>query len=64
MSDPLGGLETKVDQIIAMCETLRAENHRLRGRVGTLEEENRALAERMTGARTRLEGLMDRLPQE
>jgi cell division protein ZapB len=64
MNDQLGGLEKKVDQIIAMCEALRAENHRLRGRVGVLEEEKQGLAERMTTARTRIEGLMDRLPQE
>jgi len=64
MNDQFGGLEKKVDQIIAMSEALRAENHRLRVRVGELEEEKQGLAERMTTARTRLVGLMDRLPQE
>ena len=64
MTSPLGHLEQKVDQVIALCDALRAENHRLRDRVGTLEGEKQALAERMTAARTRLEGLMDKLPQE
>lgn len=62
MDHPLGGLEQKVEQIIALCATLRAENHRLRDRVGELEGQNRAFAERMTAARERLENLMDKLP--
>lgn len=64
MNDALGGLEEKVTQVIALCDALRAENHQLRDRVGALEDEKRALAERMTAARTRLEGLVDRLPPE
>ncbi len=64
MNEALGGLENKVTQVVALCAELRAENHRLRDRVGALEEEKLALAERMTVARTRLEGLMDRLPPE
>jgi cell division protein ZapB len=64
MNAPLASLEQKVEQIVALCETLRAENHRLRDRVGALEGEKQALTERMVTARTRLEGLMDRLPQE
>ncbi len=64
MNEVLGGLENKVTQVVALCAELRAENHRLRDRVGALEEEKLALTERMTVARTRLEGLMDRLPPE
>lgn len=64
MNDPLGGLERKVELIIAQCAELRAENHRLRDRVGSLEEEKQQLAARMAVARERLEGLMDRLPAE
>lgn len=64
MDEQLGSLETKVEQIIALCATLRTENHRLRDRVGELEDEKQSLAERMTQARTRIEGLMDRLPAE
>jgi cell division protein ZapB len=64
MNVPLASLEQKVEQIVALCDALRAENHRLRDRVGTLEGEKQALAERMTTARARLEGLMDKLPAE
>jgi cell division protein ZapB len=64
MNDELGGLEGKVAQVVALCTSLRDENVRLRGRVSALEDEKEALAERMSEARTRLEGLMDRLPPE
>lgn len=64
MNAPLASLEQKVEQIVALCAALRAENHRLRDRVGTLESEKQMLAERMTTARARLEGLMDKLPAE
>ena len=64
MNEELGGLENKVTQVIALCDALRAENLRLRDRVDLLEKEKADLAERMVTARTRLEGLMERLPQE
>lgn len=64
MNDELGVLEDKVTQVIALCDALRAENHQLHDRVVALEDEKRTLAGRMTDARTRLEGLMDKLPPE
>lgn len=62
MNEPLGRLEAKVEQVIALCDALRVENHRLHDRIGLLEEEKETLAERMNEARLRLEGLMDKLP--
>jgi cell division protein ZapB len=64
MNEELLGLEGKVAQVIALCDSLRAENHRLHDRIGALEDEKQALAERMTAARTRIESLMDHLPPE
>ena len=63
MNDEFGGLENKVNQVIALCDALRAENHRLRDLVGALETEKTELTERMATARARLEDLMDRLPE-
>ncbi|GAB1394585.1 hypothetical protein MASR1M60_27490 [Rhodocyclaceae bacterium] len=63
MNEHLGRLESKVAQVIALCDDLRAENHRLRDRITVLEDEKLALNERMTTARSRLEGLMDKLPE-
>lgn len=64
MNNELISLENKVEQLIALCATLRKDNHRLQDRVLVLEDEKQGLADRMTEARTRLEGLMDRLPAE
>ncbi len=64
MDEQLGGLEQKVEQVIALCAELRTENHRLRDRVVSLEDEKQDLVERMSEARTRLETLLDRLPAE
>jgi cell division protein ZapB len=64
MNEELVGLESKVAQVVALCATLRAENHRLLDHVESLESEKEALAERMREARSRLEGLMDKLPTE
>lgn len=57
-------LEKKVEQFLAFCETLRVENLALRSRVITLEEERTQLTRKMDSARTRLETLMTRLPNE
>lgn len=64
MDDELGSLERKVEQVVALCAELRTENHRLRDRVVSLEDEKQDLAERMSEARSRIEALLDRLPAE
>ncbi|MCX8085440.1 MAG: cell division protein ZapB [Rhodocyclaceae bacterium] len=64
MNAELDGLERKVAQIIDLCASLRAENRRLRERVGALEDEKQALLARMNEARGRLEALLDKLPAE
>lgn len=62
MNERLGRLDAKVEQVVALCAALRSENSQLRDRISLLEEEKETLAERMTEARQRLEGLMDKLP--
>jgi cell division protein ZapB len=63
MDDSLDALDKKVDQVLAWCRSLRDENLALRNRVAGLEGENRQLLEKINAARTRLEGLMERLPE-
>jgi len=63
MNDRLDSLHGKVEQVLAMCQSLRSENLALRGRVAGLEGENKQLAEKITSARQRLEALMSRLPE-
>lgn len=64
MNTPLDSLEQKVERVVALCRELRAENGRLQEQVDALESEKQALAERMTTARQRIEGIMDKLPAE
>jgi cell division protein ZapB len=64
MNVSLDSLERKVDQIVAVCASLRGENQALRAHVAGLEAENAALARKVELARERLESLMARLPEE
>ena len=64
MSVSLDHLERKVDQIVAVCASLRSENQALRAQVTGLEAEKAALAQKIDITRERLEALMTRLPDE
>jgi cell division protein ZapB len=64
MDRDVAALENKLDQFLAHFEKVRAENRALRERMAGLEVENKALADRIQTARTRLEALMQRLPEE
>jgi cell division protein ZapB len=64
MSVSLDQLEHKVEQILAVCGSLRSENQVLRAHVAGLEAEKAALAKKIDITRERLEGLVARLPDE
>lgn len=64
MSVSLDQLERKVDQIVAVCSSLRSENQLLRAHVANLEAEKAALTKKIDATRERLEALMTRLPEE
>jgi uncharacterized protein (TIGR02449 family) len=59
MSISLDQLERKVDQMVAICASLRSENQDLRAHVASLEAEKAALTKKIDITRERLEGLMD-----
>ncbi len=64
MNAELDGLEQKVEQVLAVCGRLAADNLDLRARLTALEAEKHALADRIERARVRIEGLMAGLPEE
>jgi cell division protein ZapB len=64
MSISLDHLERKVEQILAICASLRGENQILRSTVAGLEAEKAALSTKIDITRERLEALMTRLPEE
>ncbi|MBI5923047.1 MAG: hypothetical protein HY847_15545 [Betaproteobacteria bacterium] len=64
MKSDLIALEQKIEQFLAFCQGLRAENQALRTRVAGLEDERQHLLDKIDTARTRLEALLIRLPEE
>ena len=55
-------LEAKVAQFVTLCERLRAENSTLRQQLAAAQNDAKRLHEKIDGAKTRLEGLLNRLP--
>jgi cell division protein ZapB len=56
-------LEERIRQAVDLCQRLRGENSDLRQRVAQLQSENRQLADKITSARERLEGLLEQIPE-
>lgn len=54
-------LETRIDELITVCEQLKSENTALRKREGSLVEEKEQLIKKADKARTRVEGILTRL---
>jgi cell division protein ZapB len=64
MTTALDSLENKIDSVLALCERLREENRALRTQLSALEGVNQALTQTIETSRSRLEALMERLPEE
>ena len=62
MEAEFSSLEAKVDQFVALCERLRAENRELRQQLAVAQNDAKRLNEKIDGAKSRLEGLLNRLP--
>jgi uncharacterized protein (TIGR02449 family) len=55
-------LEAKVEQFVELCERLRAENGELRQQLLAAQNDAKRLNEKIDGAKSRLEGLLNRIP--
>jgi chromosome segregation ATPase len=64
MNVELESLEAKIEQVVALVHQLRAENEVLRNQMVAAEAERLHLRQTMTAARERLEGLMDKIPED
>ena len=62
MDTELNSLEAKVAQFVTLCERLRAENTTLRQQLVVAQNDAKRLNEKIDGAKSRLEGLISRLP--
>jgi chromosome segregation ATPase len=63
MDAELSLLEQKLAMLIAHVGELRAANESLRRDLAIAQDQNRALSQRMQQATTRLDALLDRLPE-
>lgn len=64
MEAELKALEDKIAQFVQLNQRLRAENMQLRQSLANVQNENKLMAEKMTGARGRLEALLDQIPED
>ena len=63
MDADLDLLEQKIAALIAHARALRSANEALHRDLAVSQEQNRALARRMEQASTRLDALLERLPE-
>ena len=62
MEAEFNSLEAKVEQFVELCERLRAENSNLRQQLAAAQNDAKRLNDKIDGAKSRLEGLLNRLP--
>jgi cell division protein ZapB len=63
MDAELAALEEKIRLAVALCRQLREENRDLRSQLTTLASDRSRLAEKVDGARARLETLLKQIPE-
>ena len=64
MEADLKALEDKIGQLVELTQQLRSDNRGLRQQLAQAESDNKRLGEKVDAAKTRLEALLERLPEE
>jgi cell division protein ZapB len=64
MHSELDTLETKIRQVAERCHTLRQDNIALRQQLLAAQQDNKQLTSRLEAAKTRLQTLLDTLPED
>jgi cell division protein ZapB len=64
MHAELETLEAKIRQVAELCHSLRRENIALRQQVLTVQQDNKQLTTRLDAAKTRLQALLETLPED
>ena len=62
MDAEFAALEEKIRQAAQLCQRLRDENRGLREQLTTMLSDKKQLAEKIDGARNRLESLLKQIP--
>ena len=63
MEADLKALESKLVQLIAVCQRLKSENHNLRQELALSQSDARSLKETMSQAEGRLQAIIEQLPE-
>ncbi len=63
MQAEMKALEDKVTQIVSVCRQLRAENLQLRQQLAMAQNDGKRMGEKILGAQTRLEALLEHIPE-
>jgi cell division protein ZapB len=64
MEADLKALEQKLTQFVELCQRLRNDNHQLRQQLASAENDNKLLTEKIGTATSRLESLLNQIPEE
>ncbi len=64
METEINGLDEKVQQLAQLCQKLRTDNSELRQRLVSAKHENQRLNEKITTATSRLETLLEKMPDD
>jgi cell division protein ZapB len=64
MHAELETLEAKIRQVAELCHNLRRENIALRQSLLAAQQDNKQLTTRLEAAKTRLQTLLDTLPED
>jgi cell division protein ZapB len=64
MEAELKSLEAKLQQFAELCQRLRIDNQQLRQELASALNDNKQLAEKISGATSRLESLLNQIPEE
>jgi cell division protein ZapB len=63
MEAELNMLEQKIQQLVQLCQRLRKDNGLLRQQLASAQNENKRLADKIGAAQSRLEALLDQVPE-
>jgi len=64
MEAELKSLELKINQLVELCQRLRAENQQVRQQLASALNDNKQLSDKIDGAAERLEQLLLHIPQD
>ena len=63
MNEEFDTLDGKIDQFLQLCQRLKSENKELRLQLASAQNEVKLLQGKVNGAKTRLESLLQQIPE-